>query len=251
MVAPTGNATPINPLARQRDCRQSGGPNGFQNNFTGSEGNIHVSWLGRMNRRRRHPLQQHLGGGLLSAMLPRRRHFYPEPIHDGWPSHNAGWPNLTSTWIEKASVRVAPDGRVFTVGVGPRMVTTFNAYQKMPRHTATVFEGQCSPGAAYVRVFEPDLSALAYSSSSHRDLDIRRERHPPSGPKTRSSKVSSPTDNGVLVTGRTITDGGVARGNPIPPEQRARLGGLHSRTASPASFGPPLLCHQSKHSAPR
>ncbi|MCD8483756.1 MAG: hypothetical protein LR015_14555 [Verrucomicrobia bacterium] len=44
------------------------------------------------------------------------------------------------------------------------MVTTFNAYQKMPRHTNTIFEGN-APWSAYVRVFEPDLSRLAYSSS--------------------------------------------------------------------------------------
>lgn len=94
------------------------------------------------------------------------------------------------------------------------MVTTFNAYQKLPRHTHNIFEGN-SPWSAFVRVLEPDLSRLAYSSSLT-GIWSYDSAGTAIGADNTQLKGVFPTDNGVFVVGRTITDNSVARGNAIP-----------------------------------
>lgn len=63
------------------------GANGFQNNFTGSEGNIHISWLGRMNADVGTLYNSTWVSGYFRNVA-QTQSLYPEPIHDGWPSHN-------------------------------------------------------------------------------------------------------------------------------------------------------------------
>ena len=198
-----GNAVAANP-----------GASGFQNAFTGTESNIHIGWLGRMRADAGTLLNaSYLSGYFRNVAYTQAP--YAEPIHDGWPSHNAGWPNLTSTFAEPASLRVDAGGRVYITGVGPRMVTTFNAYQKMPKHTATVFEGN-APWSEFVRVFTPDLSQLVYSSCLTGIWTYASPDAMPEGADNTEMQGIFPDNNGLLVVGYQRATAGVADGNPIP-----------------------------------
>ncbi|MBK8251089.1 MAG: hypothetical protein IPK82_00270 [Polyangiaceae bacterium] len=132
------------------------GAKSFHSQFTGSSGNIHISWVGKLS----------LSNGVLQAASWNAEYAegtgslgapYDDPNLDGWPSHNAGWPDLNTTRV--ASLAVDADGRVYLTAVGRRTITTKTAYQKMPKPN----EGM-SGWNDYVRVFAPDLSTLVYSS---------------------------------------------------------------------------------------
>ncbi|MCD8482072.1 MAG: hypothetical protein LR015_04980 [Verrucomicrobia bacterium] len=110
------------------------GANAFQNRFTGVEGNIHISYIARLRADDGNLEAATFLAGFFRRIINNRGNWptqtYPEPIHDGWPNHNAGWPDLTTTRATENATRVGPDGRIYTVGRGPRMVTTSNAFQK-------------------------------------------------------------------------------------------------------------------------
>jgi hypothetical protein len=148
------------------------GANGFQNRFTGNEGNIHISYIARLTADDGNLLAATYLAGFFRMIIGNRGNWptqaYPEPIHDGWPNHNAGWPDLTTTRVVENSPRVGPDGRVYMVGWGPRMVTTSNAFQKLPRrlgHNNPILNEGTSPWNRWVRAYEPMLDRLAYSST--------------------------------------------------------------------------------------
>jgi hypothetical protein len=186
------------------------GEGAFHNRFSGTEGNIHVSWIGKLA----------LGDGALRRATYLGGYFrkeidgkgdwpttpYAEEIHDGWPDHNAGWPDLTTTMATPNSMRVDHAGRVHVVGRGPRMVTTSNAYQKLPRrlgHSSPVLDEGTAPWHAFVRVYQPDLRTLAYSSALTGDWyyptgDTADE---PSGADNTVLNAVLPLENGLLVTG--------------------------------------------------
>lgn len=101
----------------------------FHNQFTGTNGNIHISWLG---------LFQASDGGLMyasyNAEYAEGASFtgerYADPNLDGWPNHNAGWSDLNTTRM-RPTMHFDDQGRVYVLGTGRRTVTTANAYQKM------------------------------------------------------------------------------------------------------------------------
>jgi hypothetical protein len=133
--------------------------NGFQNQFTGSNGNIHVSWLGKLtlaNGTLKHSTYMaELAEGTQNLGLP-----HPDPNLDGWPDPNSGWPDVNTTYLAKNMMKVTSDGRVVVLGQGRRTITTANAYQKMvkPEH------GGLSSWNHFVRAYENDLGRPIYSS---------------------------------------------------------------------------------------
>ncbi len=132
---------------------------GFQKQFTGSSGNIHISWLGKLQlqsgtlQRSTYVAEFAEATGGLGKVLT-------DPNMDGWSNPNDGWPDVNTTRLTKNTVKATADGSVAVIGVGRRVMTTKNAFQKMPLPTSSL-KGAWS---AFVRVYQPDLNAPLYSS---------------------------------------------------------------------------------------
>lgn len=149
-------------------------PNGgsFHNRFTGTEGNIHISWIGKMDLNNGQLQRATYLAGFFRKIISGKGKWptvaYSDPNLDGWPNHNAGWPDLTTTRTEPNTIATDLDGNVYVTGMGPRMVTTANAWQKTPKrlgqNNPVVDEGTC-PWHNYVRVYTPGLDSLVYSSA--------------------------------------------------------------------------------------
>ena len=143
-----GNTVASQPAAR-----------GFQNRFTGTNGNIHISWLGKLTADQ---------GTLIHSTYvaeyadhpgnPGAPH--PDPLLDAWPDPNQGWPQLNTTRLRPNALKVTADGSVIVIGRGRRTMTTRNAHQKMPRPG----EGGSSTWNYFVRQYDPSLSRPLYSS---------------------------------------------------------------------------------------
>ncbi len=135
------------------------GANGFQNQFTGSSGNIHISWLGKLKlndgtlMHSTYAAEYAEGTGSLGAP-------HPDPNLDGWPNPNGGWPNVNTTYLGKNMLKVTADGSVLVLGKGRRTITTANAFQKMVKPA----NGGVSCWNEFARVYTDDLSTLKYSS---------------------------------------------------------------------------------------
>jgi hypothetical protein len=201
----SGNTVAANPSAK-----------GFQNQFTGTEGNIHISWIGKLKAATGDLQRASWLTGYWRKDVTLSQGNYSEPIHDDWPNHNLGWQKLTTTRADSGSIRVDASGRVYVVGVGPRMVTTFNAHQKLPKKTSTTWdEGNC-PWNAFVRVYEPNLDTLAYSSAITGVWTYSSTTADPTGADNTDLRGCFPTTNGVLIVGRHTASSGNATGNPIP-----------------------------------
>ena len=142
-----GNTIAINPSA-----------SGFQNQFTGSSGNIHLSWLGKL-KITDGTLQHSTYIGEYAEGASGLGTPHPDTNLDGWENPNTGWPTLNSTRATKNMLRVTADGAVCVLATGRRTITTANAYQQM-LHPG---EGQ-SAWNSFVRVYAPDLSVPLYSS---------------------------------------------------------------------------------------
>jgi len=132
---------------------------GFQNQFTGTNGNIHISWLGKL---------QTADGTLLNSTYVAEYNNtttglggpHSDPNLDNWPDPNAGWPNVNTTYLGKNMLKVTADGSVIVLGKGRRTITTANAYQKMIRQTGS--GNSCWND--FVRQYTPTLSKPLYSS---------------------------------------------------------------------------------------
>lgn len=210
-----GNAVQVRP-----------GAGSFQNRFTGTESNVHLTYLCRL----RAADGQYQAGTYLAGYFRRiisGKGNWPtvalsEPIYDGWPNPNVGWADVTTTRIEPNAVRVDPAGRVYLVGMGPRMITTANAFQKHPRrlgmNNPTLDEGS-APWSDWVRVYSWDFSALAYSSVlvgqwTYPNGDLSAD---PVGGDNTTLRGVAPTQSGLFTVGFQNADASnVARGNPIP-----------------------------------
>ncbi|WP_157637979.1 T9SS type A sorting domain-containing protein [Flexithrix dorotheae] len=189
-----GNTIAINPSA-----------NGFQNQFTGSSGNIHISWLGKLK----------LTDGQLNAStyvaefaegMGGTSGSHSDPNLDGWPSPNAGWPTLNTTRC--SDLEIASDGSVCVSCKGRRTITTANAYQKMVKPS----EGNGSWNQ-FVRQYSSDLSSMLYSSLVVGEWDISNGT---GGNNTEISSILA-KGNSILAVGKHKDDGGSgALGNPIP-----------------------------------
>ncbi|MCU0431915.1 MAG: T9SS type A sorting domain-containing protein [Bacteroidia bacterium] len=143
-----GNSIAANPTA-----------SGFQNRFTGTNGNIHISWLGKLKL---------VDGTLMHSTyvaeyIEGSTSFgapHPDPNLDNWPNPNGGWPNVNTTYLGKNMLKVTSNGSVVVLGKGRRTITTANAFQKMPKPGT----GSQSCWNDFVRVYQPDFNVPLYSS---------------------------------------------------------------------------------------
>ena len=178
------------------------GASGFQNNFTGSSGNIHISWLGKLKLADGTLMHctyaAELGEGTGGLGAP-----HPDPNLDGWPNPNGGWPNVNTTYLGKNMLKVTADGGVLVLGKGRRTITTANAYQKMVKPG----NGGLSCWNDFVRVYTDDLSTLKYSSLLVGQWDTLTQT---GGDNVRLNGVFK-TAHGVIAVGRHN-----ATGNELP-----------------------------------
>ncbi|MBP6389766.1 MAG: T9SS type A sorting domain-containing protein [Flavobacteriales bacterium] len=169
------------------------GASGFQNRFTGNNGNIHISWLGKLTladgtlMHSTYVAEYAEGTGSLGAPLA-------DPNLDGWPNPNDGWPDVNTTYLGKNNLKVTADGSVLALGKGRRTITTANAYQKMVKPA----NGGLSAWNDYVRVYTPDLSNLKYSSLLVGQWDTLTQ----AGGDNVRLNGSFKTRSGVIVVGR-------------------------------------------------
>jgi hypothetical protein len=179
---------------------------GFQNQFTGNNGNIHISWLGKLT----------LAAGALrhatyvAEYIDGNTRFgqpHPDPNLDGWPNPNGGWPDVHTTRC-RGDVRVDAQGRVAILCTGRRSITTATAFQKMLK------PGQgSSTWNQFVRLYAADLSTLVYSSILTGTWDAANGT---GGGNTWLSGIF-PIDGGLIAVGwHEVDEQGVPKGNPIP-----------------------------------
>ena len=179
---------------------------GFQNQFTGTNGNIHISWLGKFS----------LAQGVLQASTYVAEYTNTtgglgdalgDPNLDGWQSPNGGWPNVNTTRC--ADVDVLSDGRVAITCTGRRTITTTNAHQKMLH-----FDEGVSKWNQFVRVYAADLSGIDYSTLVTGTWDAVE------GPQSSNTVLQAvlPVDDGVIAAGWHQLDAetGRAKDNPVP-----------------------------------
>jgi len=211
MARSHGNA--VDNLWRGQQIALTPGAAGFVNQFTGTNGNIHISWLGKLR----------LSDGRVSAvsyvaeLVEGSTSFggaHPDPLLGGWPNPNGGWPNVNTTRCGADSgysgeIAVGTDGAVAILCKGRRTATTIDALQTMPLPNVA----NPQPGAwnEFVRVFTPDLSALRYSSLLTGVWDPQTAA---GADNTRLVGVALSHD-AVYVAGWHTANAGVALGNPI------------------------------------
>lgn len=187
------------------------GASGFQNQFTGSSGNIHISWLGKLTLADGTLMHStyvaELAEGATGLGTP-----HADPNLDGWPDPNTGWPTVNTTYLGKNNLRVTTDGSVLVLGKGRRTITTANAYQKMVKPA----NGGVSCWNDFVRVYTPDLSTLSYSSLLVGAWDTLTQA---GGDNVRLNGAFK-TKDGVIVVGRHT-----AAGNDMPVSHVPTWGG--------------------------
>jgi hypothetical protein len=181
------------------------GVNAFQNRFTGTSGNIHISWLGKL--RLSDGVRQY--STYVAEYVEGSTNFgaaHPDPNIDGFPNPNAGWPNLNTTRCE-TTLHADLSGAVYLTCVGRRTITTRAAYQKMPLPGNGV-----GTWNDFVRVYSPTLNTLVYSSL----LTGNWDQTTGSGGGNIDVRGVFPTNNGVLVVGFHPATSGIANGVPMP-----------------------------------
>ncbi|HNP99295.1 MAG TPA: hypothetical protein PKK99_09580, partial [Bacteroidia bacterium] len=181
---------------------------GFQNQFTGTAGNIHQSWLGKLRLSDGTLLNAtymaELAEGTGALGTP-----HPDPNLDGWPDPNTGWPDLNTTRIAKNNLKVTSSGDVVVLAVGRRTITTANAYQKMVKP----YYGGKSAWNSFVRVYDDAFHAPKYSSLVVGVWDTLTQS---GGGNTELYGVYK-TSRGVICVGHQNADtSGNALGNAIP-----------------------------------
>ncbi len=141
-----GNGITSNPTA-----------NGVQNKHTGTNASIKYAWLGKMSLNNGQMRNATYLGEFANNMgltgVP-----YSSPRMDGWPSYNAGSPNLARTLVR--NVEVSETGEVLVIGEAERAMTTRDAFQKMPKENQGL-----APRTSFVRVYAPNLDSVLYSTA--------------------------------------------------------------------------------------
>jgi len=134
---------------------------GFQQQFTGTNGNIHVSWLGKfaLNKNELHAAtyvaEYNEGPNNYGSV-------FTDALLAGWPNPNTGWPNLNTT-RNCNDLDVGSDGAVAIICQGRRTLTTHGAHQEMPSPVGTT-ASESGTWNFFVRVYAPDLTSVRYSS---------------------------------------------------------------------------------------
>ncbi len=182
---------------------------GFQNQFTGTRGNIHISWLGAFALASGEldastyvaELAEGLSGGVNAFDDDH-------PTLAGQPDPNSGWADLNTTRC-RSRLHVDADGRPTIVCTGRRTITTANAYQQMEP-----VGGGAGTWNQFVRRYRADLSALDYSTLITGEWN--RETGDGGGNTFLESALAVP--GGIVAVGRHEADetDGAAAGTAIP-----------------------------------
>jgi hypothetical protein len=180
---------------------------GFQNQFTGSNGNIHISWLGKLDlddgvlQHSTYVAEYAEGTGGFGAP-------HPDPNLDGWPNPNGGWPNVNTKRLARNELKVTNSGAVAVLGTGRRTITTANAYQKMVLPTW----GGLSDWNSFIRVYESDFSVPLYSSLLVGQWDTLTQ----SGGGNTTLFGCWKTTSGIVAVGMQASEEDVPKGQSIP-----------------------------------
>jgi hypothetical protein len=191
-----GNTVAANPNAQ-----------GFQNNFTGTFGNIHISWIGKLT----------LDEGTLMHSTYMAELFEgtsglgspsTDPNLSGWPNPNTGWPDVNTTRMAVNNIKATSTGEVCVAAVGRRTLTTMNAFQ------ANVSPYSTAIGAwnSFMRLYSSDLSDIDYSSLVVGEWDTLTGN---GGGNTQLFGICK-TSYGMIGVGRQTATNGIPDGNPIP-----------------------------------
>ncbi|MEM1323226.1 MAG: T9SS type A sorting domain-containing protein [Bacteroidota bacterium] len=188
----------------------------YQNRFTGTSGNIHISWLGKLNTNNgdlKHcTYVAEMGQNTTGIGSP-----HSDPLLDGWPDPNSGWMNLNTTRLVRNAIKVSADGSVIVLGVGRRPMTTRNAYLKMPNP----YYGGFSAWSSFVRQYNADFSLPLYSSIIRGTWDTLAAQPPLNVELYNSFK----TEEGIVIVGKHLgTEGEVPVDN-VPNWGRATFDG--------------------------
>jgi hypothetical protein len=178
----------------------------FQNQFTGSNGNIHISWIGRFSLDKEEIRHATFLAEVNEGQNPGGS--YNDPLLDGWFNLNSGWAGLNTTKTVPNSAAVDAQGNVFVASMGRRTITTNNAYQQNLKPS----EGKgCWNN--FVRVYKKDLTLPVYSSL------IVGQWNPQDGSgggNTELQDVTSSAQGLIAVGYHTADTSGKANGNSIP-----------------------------------
>lgn len=167
----------------------------FHTDFTGTNGNIHISWIGKYRLTNGDLLASSWSAGYLNIPVGTP---YADPNLDGWISHNSGTNDL-NTNFSKIHIETDRAGNVYVLSYARQFVTTATAYQEQAQDGTAVWAPQ-------IRVFSPDLKTLIYGSSL---TGI-------AGNNTDLFGVA-PSGNSVVVVGQHLADaGGNAIGGNTP-----------------------------------
>ncbi len=188
---------------------------GFQPGFTGTNGNIHISWLGSYGlsdgriKAATFVAEYVEGASNFAAALS-------DPHYAGWPNPNGGNPNLNTTRCgsdagQSGEMAIDTDGNIAVTCVGRRTFTTVDAFQTMPRpNVPTPLAGSWN---SFVRVYSRDLDAVKYSSLVVGAWD---QASGAGGDNTRLSGVAM-HDGHVIAVGVHLADAaGTATGVSVP-----------------------------------
>jgi hypothetical protein len=180
----------------------------FQPQFTGRQGNIHYSWIGRMTLTDGTMLHATYMGEYGEGAKHGGRRF-AEPLLSHWPDISDGWPDLNTTRLR--ALAVDPRGRPVVAARGRRVITTRNAFQHMPSPTED--PGKTGVWSDFVRFYRQDLTTLDYSSllTGAWDWDSGK-----GGSEIELAAVL-PLADGVLAVGHApLGKSGVPEGNDMP-----------------------------------
>ena len=196
---------------------------GFQKAFTGTHGNIHIQWLGRMTL---------ADGEMLNATYFAEfaegakvgKDTYADENLDGWPKFDSGWPDVNTTRA-KPLIHVDGQGLLYVAAVGRRVLTTKNAFLKMPNPLRD--KGAKGQWADFVRVYKQDLSLPLYSSLVKAKWDWQTGQ----GGSSVSVEECIPAPGGLFVVGYSkldkqgqVTGDDMATPNLLPWGKKTRTG---------------------------
>ena len=187
---------------------------GFQNRFSGTNGNIHLSWIGKFAL----DTGKIYAASYLGELAEGTQNFgsaYTDAHYAGWPNFNAGWPNLNTTRCGAdagfgGNLAVFEDGSVAVACAGRRSFTTIDAFQSMPRPNQTPVP--IGSWNQLIRVYSPDLSAVRYSTILTGAWDASTGI---GGDNTRITAIAAQGDH-ILAAGWHADTSSVANGNPMP-----------------------------------
>jgi hypothetical protein len=184
---------------------------GFQDGFTGTNGNIHYGWIGKLGLARGDLLACTYFAEYSEGAKHQDKSFEDSLIRH-WPHWRAGWPDLNTTRYRPHTLHVDGKGNVYVAAVGRRVVTTSNAHMEMPSPLKN--PGAKGQWSDFVRVYSPELTSLKYSSLVAGAWDWETGQ----GASPHEITGLTPIPGGVVVTAVAKTDKGSDQvsGNPLP-----------------------------------